>query len=270
MAKVIEKSTLAKSQARQRLISEIKIHRSLKNENVVLFEHVFEDHENVYILQEICPNKTLNDVLKRRKRLHEIEVQSCLVQLINGLKYLHDNRIIHRDLKLGNLLISETMELKIGDFSLATKLEYEGERKRTICGTSNYLAPEILQGKNGYSYEVDIWSLGNILYTLLIGTLPFASQDVKSTYTKIRNQDYDFPMEIPLSDSAKDMIRKILVVDPSQRPTLEDIMKHPFLNNGVQIPKLLPASILNLPPGEEPNSDDLKPSQVTMFSEGED
>lgn len=80
------------------------------------------------------------------------------------MKYLVQFRIIHRDLKLGNLFLSEKMEIKLGDFGLATKLEFDGEKKRTICGTPNYIAPEILDGKVGHSYEVDIWSMGVILY----------------------------------------------------------------------------------------------------------
>ena len=86
---------------------------------------------------------------------------------------MHQFNVIHRDLKLGNLFLSDKMEIKIGDFGLATRLEYEGERKRTICGTPNYIAPEILEGKSGHSFEVDIWAVGVIIYTLLIGKPPF-------------------------------------------------------------------------------------------------
>jgi polo-like kinase 1 len=95
------------------------------------------------------------------------------MQIINALKYLHAHRIIHRDLKLGNLFLNEKMEIKLGDFGLATKLDFDGEKKRTICGTPNYIAPEVLEGKGGHSYEVDIWSLGVIIYTLIIGKPPF-------------------------------------------------------------------------------------------------
>lgn len=146
-AKVIPKSALTKSRAKQKLMSEIKIHRSLHHTNIVGFEHFFEDNENVYILLELCSNQTLNELIRRRKRLHELEVQCYVVQIISALKYLHSHRIIHRDLKLGNLFLSGKMELKIGDFGLATKLEFDGERKRTICGTPNYIAPEILEAK---------------------------------------------------------------------------------------------------------------------------
>lgn len=89
----------------------------------------------------------MNELLRRRKRLVELEVQCYVVQLCNALKYLHSHRVIHRDLKIGNLFLNDKMEIKVGDFGLATKLEFDGERKRTICGTPNYIAPEVLEGK---------------------------------------------------------------------------------------------------------------------------
>jgi polo-like kinase 1 len=247
-AKIIQKNTLVKNRAKQKLMSEIKIHRSLHQPNVVQFEHVFEDQDNVYILLELCSNQTLNELLKRRKRLIELEVQSYVWQIIQALKYLHSNRVIHRDLKLGNLFLNEKMELKLGDFGLATKLEFEGEKKRTICGTPNYIAPEILDGKMGHSYEVDIWSLGVIIYTLLIGKPPFETPDVKTTYKKIRMNSYSFPDHIPISDNARSLIVKILHLDPARRPTIDEVLAHPFLNFGGTIPKTLPLSTLACPP----------------------
>jgi len=247
-AKIIVKSSLTKSRARQKLISEIKIHKSLRHTNIVSFEHVFEDQENVYILLEICTNQTLNELLKRRKRLTELEVQCYLSQIINALKHLHNNKVIHRDLKLGNLFLSDKMEVKVGDFGLATKLEFDGEKKRTICGTPNYIAPEILDGKVGHSYEVDTWSVGVIIYTMLVGKPPFETPDVKTTYKKIRMNSYSFPEHVPLSDAAKSLITKILNLDPSRRPTLDEILEHPFLNHGGTIPKLLPVSTIACPP----------------------
>jgi len=247
-AKIIEKSSLTKTRARQKLISEIKIHKSLQHTNVVSFEHVFEDHENVYILLELCANQTLNELLKRRKRLTELEVQCYLMQIISALKYMHNNKVIHRDLKLGNLFVSDKMEIKVGDYGLAAKVEFEGEKKKTICGTPNYIAPEILEGKVGHSYEVDVWSVGVIIYTMLIGKPPFETPDVKTTYKKIRMNNYSFPDHVPLSDAAKNLISKILTLDPSRRPNLDDILQHPFLNPSGIIPKLLPVSTIVCPP----------------------
>ena len=247
-AKIVAKSGLVKSRAKQKLISEIKIHKSLHHPQIVAFEHYFEDTENVYILLEICHNQTLNELLKRRKRLTEIEVQCYMVQLIKALKYLHSHRVIHRDLKLGNLFLTDKMELKVGDFGLATKLDFEGERKRTVCGTPNYIAPEILDGKAGHSYEVDIWSLGVIIYTLIIGKPPFETRDVKTTYKRIKMNAYSFPDNAIISEAAKNLISQILVTDPAKRPTLDQILTHDFFNQGTSIPKLLPSSTLACTP----------------------
>ena len=247
-AKIIPKKSLVKSRAKQKLISEIKIHKSLHHPNIVAFEHYFEDSENVYLLIEICLNQTLNELLKRRKKLTELEVQCYAVQIIKALKYLHAHRVIHRDLKLGNLFISDKMEIKVGDFGLATKLEFDGERKRTVCGTPNYIAPEILEGKTGHSYEVDIWSLGVIMYTLIIGKPPFETNNVKETYKRIKIGNYSFPEHALISEPAKDLIQSILVLDPHKRPKLDEILAHDFFNIGINIPKTMQQSTLACPP----------------------
>jgi len=247
-AKIVPKAALTKARQKQKLMSEIKIHRSLHHAGVVGFEHFFEDAENVYLLLELCHNQTLSEVLKRRKRLTDLEVQCYALQCISALKYLHAHRVIHRDLKLGNLFLSEKMELKLGDFGLATKLEYDGERKRTICGTPNYIAPEVLEGKMGHSYEVDIWSLGVVIYTLLVGKPPFETADVKTTYKRIKMNTYSFPDHIQIAPDAKSLITRILHSEPAQRPSLDDILAHEFFHRGNSIPKLLPASTLAVPP----------------------
>jgi polo-like kinase 1 len=202
----------------------------------------------VYILLELCTNQTLNEILRRRKRLHELEIQSYTVQIVSALKYMHAHKVIHRDLKLGNLFINDKMQIKIGDFGLATKLEFDGDRKRTICGTPNYIAPEILEGKNGHSYEVDTWSLGVIIYTLLIGKPPFETSDVKTTYKKIKQNNYCFPESPKISPQAKDLVKTILTLDPEKRPSLNQILEHEFFHMGVAIPKNLPSSTLACPP----------------------
>lgn len=245
-AKVIPKESLAKKRARQKLISEIKIHKSIDHKGVVGFKHYFEDSKCVYILLELCPNQSLNELLKRRKRLHEIEVRYYTNQIIQGLEYLHKNRVIHRDLKLGNLFINEGMDIKLGDFGLATKLDFDGERKRTIWGTPNYIAPEVLEGRNGHSYEVDIWSLGVIIYTLIVGKPPFETSNVKSTYDRIRKNSYHFPEHVKISHHAKDLIKWILHNNPARRPNLEDIKGHDFM--ALPIPKKLHPSWLACPP----------------------
>ena len=115
---------------------------------------------------------------KTRKAITEEETRYFMKQILLGVLYLHENNIIHRDLKLGNIFLNDNMDCKIGDFGLATMVDYDGERKMSVCGTANYVAPEVL-GKKGHSYEVDVWSLGCILYTLLVGNPPFQTQTVK-------------------------------------------------------------------------------------------
>ena len=245
--KVIPKSSLSKARAKQKLMFEIKIHRSIHHRGIVGFEHFFEDHDNVYILLELCSNQTLNEMLRRRKRLSEIEVQCYALQIVSALQYLHAHRVIHRDLKLGNLFLNDKMEVKLGDFGLATKLEFEGERKRTICGTPNYIAPEVLDGKKGHSYEADVWSLGVVIYTMLVGKPPFETSDVKTTYRRIRMNAFSFPENISISEPARALISEILVTDPSKRIPLEDIPHHEFFNQGYPIPSTMPPSTLACP-----------------------
>lgn len=94
---------------------------------------------------DICANQSLTDLIKRRKKLHEVEARYYIYQLVKAIEYVHSKKVIHRDLKLGNLFLTDQMSLKVGDFGLAAQVFYQGERKRTVCGTPNYLAPEVLE-----------------------------------------------------------------------------------------------------------------------------
>lgn len=246
--KIISKSKLIKSRAKQKLINEIKIHNSVHHENIVQFGHYFEDSEYVYVLIEYCTNQNLNKLIKRRKRLTELEAQCYLLQIIKALKYLHSNKIIHRDLKLSNIFLTDDMKAKLGDFGLAIKLSFDGEKRRSFCGTPNYIAPEILEGKIGHSYEVDIWSLGIVLYIFLIGKPPFETTDIHRTYKLIRTLNYSFPHNIRISQPAKSLIQSLLVLQPKKRLSLDEILKSEFMNMGVKIPTSMPLSTLTKPP----------------------
>ncbi|KAJ7305848.1 hypothetical protein JRQ81_010214 [Phrynocephalus forsythii] len=223
---------------------EIAIHRSLSHRHVVAFHGFFEDPNFVFVVLELCRRRSLMELHKRRKALTEPEARYFLRQIILGCQYLHSNRVIHRDLKLGNLFLNDDMEVKIGDFGLATKVEYEGERKKTLCGTPNYIAPEVL-GKKGHSFEVDVWSIGCIMYTLLVGRPPFETSCLKETYIRIKNNEYTIPTHI--NPIAADLIRRMLRSDPAARPTIDELLNDEFFTAGY-IPARLPTTCLTMPP----------------------
>ena len=265
-AKIFDKQGLANGRSKKKLINEIKIHKKLNNANIVGFEKFFEDKDNVYILLELCSNQTLKELVKRRKRLNELEVQCYTLQIIRALRYLHNHRIIHRDLKLGNLFLTSKLELKLGDFGLAAKLEYDGQRRKTVCGTPNYVAPEILEKKNGHSYEVDIWSLGVVIYTMLFGIPPFDANDEKIIYKKIKMNSYKFPENIKVESSAKKLISSMLNLDPSKRPSLDAIMEHDFFKIYHSVPLILPVSTLSCPLSQKYISEFLKSDNINVTS----
>jgi serine/threonine protein kinase len=187
----------------------------------------------------------MSELMKRRKKVTECEARYYIAQIVNGLKYLHDHLIIHRDLKLGNLFLDSQMRVKIGDFGLATKLSTREEKRRTICGTPNYIAPEILEGKEGHSFEVDVWSTGVILYTLLIGKPPFETKDVKTTYKRILANSYSYPEDKKICEQAKSLIKHMLQARPDKRPQLDDVINNAFFTyKGAYLPNSLPESSL--------------------------
>ena len=242
--KILPKSWCKIERVKQKLLNEIKIHKKIFHPNIVKFEHYFGDENNVYILYELYTNQTLNELIRRRKNLTELEVQYYIIQLIQALRYLHSKRIIHRNIKLKSLYLTEKMELKLGDFSHAVKLDFDGEKIESICGTIFFTAPEIIN-KKPYSYEVDIWSLGIIVCMLIIGKATFDSSDLKKIYTKIKNIEYSFPKDANISEAAKDLIKQILVLDQQKRPNLDQILMHDFFKLGNGIPKLLSTSTLS-------------------------
>lgn len=241
--KVIPQSRVSKPHQRDKITNEIELHRTLSHKHVVKFSHYFEDQENIYIFLELCSRKSLAHIWKARHTLTEPEVRYYLRQIISGLKYLHSRGILHRDLKLGNFFINENMELRLGDFGLAAKLETVEQRKKTICGTPNYLAPEVLN-RQGHGTESDVWSLGCVMYTLMCGNPPFETLDLKETYKCIKEVRYNLPAT--LSPAAQKLISGILQKNPSDRLTLDQILNHEFFK-GFTPDKLPPSSCVMVP-----------------------
>lgn len=235
---------MIKHNQKEKMTQEITIHQSLAHHNIVRFLSFFDDSSNVYIVLELCKQRSMMELHKRRPVVSDYECRFYIHQVLDGVRYLHDNRIIHRDLKLGNLFLNDQLNVKIGDFGLATRIEYDGERKKTLCGTPNYIAPEILN-KKGHSFEVDIWSIGCVMFTLLVGQPPFETKTLKDTYSKIRKCDYRLPQS--LRKSAAEMIVAMLQSDPDKRPTVHRCFRFDFLLNHF-VPKSLPISCLSCEP----------------------
>lgn len=189
------------------------------------------------------------DLVRKKKYLSELETKYLMKQLLLGIEYMHRNRVIHRDLKLGNIFLDcderGALIVKIGDFGLAAQLDYDGQRKKTICGTPNYIAPEVLMGGSiGHSYEVDVWSFGVILYTCLIGKPPFETMNVKTTYRKIKTNSYSFPLDKQISSEARDLISSILITEATSRPTVQEILQHPFFLRDAKLIDTCPRSLV--------------------------
>ncbi|KAB5579645.1 hypothetical protein PHYPO_G00197370 [Pangasianodon hypophthalmus] len=242
--KVIPQSRVSKPHQRDKITNEIELHKTLQHKHVVKFSHHFEDQDNIYIFLELCSRKSLAHIWKARHTLTDPEVRYYLRQIISGLKYLHNKGILHRDLKLGNFFVNENMELRLGDFGLAAKLETVEQRKKTICGTPNYLAPEVLN-RQGHGTESDVWSLGCVMYTLLCGNPPFETLDLKETYKCIKEVKYTLPLS--LSAAAQKLISAILQKNPNERLTLDQILAHEYFSKGFTPDKLPPSACVMVP-----------------------
>ena len=196
------------------------------NPKVVGLKDFFEDYKNIYIILELCKNKSLADYLENRGgKLTEIEVKCFIFQLLQGLKSLHNNKIIHRDLKPSNLLLDDKYELKIGDFGKIAEITENKKRRYTVCGTYYYMAPEMFENNGkGYSFEVDIWSVGIIMYQLLTGKLPFNGENIDEIIKNILEFEPKSLDVSGLSTVAADLIKQILIKNPKHRPAINQII----------------------------------------------
>ncbi|CAL7936789.1 unnamed protein product [Xylocopa violacea] len=228
--KMIDKKLMQAAGMVGRVRQEVAIHSRLKHPAVLELYTFFEDANYVYLVLELCHNGELQRFLKIQgsRALPEEQAGRIIRQVVQGLLYLHSHQILHRDMSLSNLLLTRDMQVKIADFGLATQLTRPDEKHLTMCGTPNYISPEIAT-RSSHGLEADVWSLGCMLYTLLVGKPPFDTDAVKSTLTRVVMADYVMPAH--LSDNAKDLIDKLLKKNPKDRIRLRDIQKHPFIAN---------------------------------------
>ncbi|ESL05766.1 serine/threonine protein kinase [Trypanosoma rangeli SC58] len=230
--KIIDKGNLVRRGSEAKLRMEIDIHSRVRHPHIVRFVKAFQDDSYHYILLEQCSKKSLMDLSKERGVFTTGEIQYIMTQIVSAVEYMHSNLVIHRDLKLGNIMIDASGNMKVGDFGFASELASASDKKKTTCGTPNYIAPEVLATEKtglGYGLEADVWSLGVILYALAFGTPPFETKDIKATYNRILRVYYRFPTGMAVPESCKELIQWMLQKQPKQRPSPAQILSHSFL-----------------------------------------
>ncbi|EKM53311.1 uncharacterized protein PHACADRAFT_147744 [Phanerochaete carnosa HHB-10118-sp] len=219
------------------LTREIHHHRQLHHPHVTQLYEVIATENYIWLVTELCSGGELFDYLAEKGRLSEDETRMVFGQLCLAVAYIHEKGIIHRDLKLENVLLDEHCRVKLGDFGFTREFD-RGTLLETFCGTTGYASPEMLQSQKYLGPEVDIWSLGVILYTLLTGMLPFDDDDDDVMRTKVIKGVFEDPEW--LSDEARDLIKNILVVEPSKRLSIAHILSHSWFSPHQSLPSFPP------------------------------
>ena len=225
--KILEKIKILEQTGKTRIDREIKILKSLHHNNIIHLYSVIQSSTSIYLIMEYANGKELFDYINLKKRLSEIESCKFFQQIISGIEYLSKCRIAHRDIKPENLLIDEKNTIKIVDFGLSNFYP-SNNLLSTACGSPCYAAPEMIKGEKYNGLQVDIWSSGIVLYAMLVGYLPFEENNNDLLYKKICSGHFKIPFF--LSDSAKDILHRVLTVDPTRRITIEKIKEHPWFN----------------------------------------
>lgn len=238
--KILKKSEITSDRLREKLSSEICIQKSLNHQNIVKLYHTFSNNIYIFMVMEVC-DSTLSDLLKQNKKIRESHTKKFILQLLSAIEYLHSVNVVHRDIKLSNILLSN-YSIKLADFGLCALIQKN--KRTTVCGTPNYIAPEIIT-KTAYSFECDIWSIGVLIYTMLIGTPPFQKKTAKEIYFSIKKNEWTIPENCLISNEAKDLISKLLVREPNDRLTIAKIFDHPFFTKKDSLINIVMNNIVN-------------------------
>jgi len=230
----IKMMSRAKARDEEILIEkEIRILKELNNSNIVRFLDYQKTQNHYYLIFEFCKHGDLDHFIRDfyNGKVPEIEAQKFVQQIIEGIKAMKAKNIVHRDLKLANILVSKDFILKIADFGLARFMEKDDLLLKSIVGTPLNMDPLILE-KKGYSEKCDIWSLGVIFYQILVGRPPYnpgRGAGIMDLLALIQRQPLIFPQDIPLSDSVKNLIKSMLVYDVNKRISFEELFNHEWV-----------------------------------------
>ncbi|CAO1389042.1 unnamed protein product [Diamesa hyperborea] len=227
--KVLFKKQITEQRIEHQVRREIEIQSHLRHPNILRMYGFFHDDSRIYLILEYAPKGTLFTCLKQQpNNCFSEKISSVYIEsLVSALIYLHKHDVIHRDIKPENLLLGNANQLKIADFGWS--VHEPVSNRTTLCGTMDYLSPEMVKGEP-HTKTVDVWSLGVLMFELLTGSAPFHDANHDVTYKKIMRVDYKLPSHI--SKPAAHLISKLLVFNPLQRMTLEQVSTHPwFLSN---------------------------------------
>lgn len=234
--KIIDKTQLNPSSL-QKLFREVRIMKHLNHPNIVKLYEVIETDRSLYLVMEYASGGEVFDYLVAHGRMKEKEARAKFRQILSAVQYCHQKHILHRDLKAENLLMDSEFNIKIADFGFSNEFT-PGNKLDTFCGSPPYAAPELFQGKKYDGPEVDAWSLGVILYTLVSGSLPFDGQNLKELRERVLRGKYRIPFY--MSTECENLLKKFLVLNPVKRASLESVMNDPWINNGYEDDKLRP------------------------------
>ena len=229
--KNISKAFLDSQSNLYNLYREVTINKKLNHPNVCRLLYLYEDAENVSIVFEYLSDNSLLKVLSRAKSFSESSCKFFIYNLIKTLAYLHEQRIVHRDIKLENIMIVDvkSLDFKLIDFGLAF---IEGESNLRKCGTPGYMAPEMLRGED-YDSKIDIFSIGIVLYTLLHGRLPFNGSNIKVIMNK--NLKCHITYNSSISQDAKDILQQMLNPEPKLRPSTSELLHNTWFSKTVSV-----------------------------------
>ncbi|CAG4945451.1 unnamed protein product [Parnassius apollo] len=223
--KIIDKSQLDASNL-QKVYREVDIMKRLDHPHIIKLYQVMETKNMIYIVSEYASKGEIFDYIARYGRMAEQAARRKFWQILSAVEYCHERRIVHRDLKAENLLLDANMNIKIADFGFSNYYA-TGELLATWCGSPPYAAPEVFEGKRYTGPEIDIWSLGVVLYVLVCGALPFDGSTLQSLRDRVLSGRFRIPYF--MSEDCESLIRKMLVLEPMKRYTVEQIKKHRWM-----------------------------------------
>ncbi|ESS65173.1 putative protein kinase [Trypanosoma cruzi] len=228
--KILNRNKLNNAKMGKRVYREMKILKLFSHPNICRLYEVITTPTDMYLIMEYVEGGELYDYIVKRRMLKEDVGRYILQQIVCALEYCHHFLVVHRDLKPENILLGPGLQVKLIDFGLANIMK-DNEFLASSCGSPNYAAPEILSGKLYFGPEVDVWSCGVILYALLCGCLPFDEESIPLLFSKIKKGQYQIPPHV--SHGARELIEKILVVDPLMRLTIPQIRDNAWFNTNL-------------------------------------